>query len=549
MGKHLTREEYIEQLATIDPNIILTGEFLGKTKKTEHLCKIHNFKWFTYPKTVLLGHGCPKCAGNMRLTHEEFINKIYAINKNIEILGQYVNANTNIMCRCKIDGHEWSASPKVLSRGGGCPVCGFQKIGQALRKTHDKYVEEVSRLHPTLRVIGTYYKDGEDVLHKCSICSSEWLCVPSRILQGQGCPVCSGRRIGGPPEYYNSIWASKHRDFFSKYMTEEQMKSIMPYSTKTITVICPDCGRLKNIKPDQVTSSHTIRCPCGDGMSYPNKFMFNLLEQLKIDFIPEYTDVWSERCRYDDFIPNIKCIIENHGRQHYEEVAFTERTLTEEKTNDEKKMELALANGVQKYIIIDCRHANANWIKKSIMNSDLPRILGFSETDINWDQCDIFAHKNLAKEICEYYKAHSNMLIQDIAKHFNLSRSTIRKYLAIGNKYGWCNYSTQNSYKTKGKALSGRNNPSAAKVYCIDNGRVFECQKDAIKLLNLSAISHIPDCCSGKRKSAGGYRWKYLYDQTRKDGTIIPGAITLGLITEEEALAQLNSSDFLQKPY
>ena len=35
------------------------------------------------------------------------------------------------------------------------------------------------------------------------------------------------------------------------------------------------------------------------------------------------------------------------------------------------------------------------------------------------------------------------------------------------------------------------------------------------------------------------YIWKYLYDQTRKDGTIIPGAITLGLITEEEALKML----------
>lgn len=46
--------------------------------------------------------------------------------------------------------------------------------------------------------------------------------------------------------------------------------------------------------------------------------------------------------------------------------------------------------------------------------------------------------------------------------------------------------------------------------------------------------------CLGKRNKAGGYQWKYLYDQTCKDGTIIPGAITLGLITEEEALKQLS---------
>ena len=51
----------------------------------------------------------------------------------------------------------------------------------------------------------------------------------------------------------------------------------------------------------------------------------------------------------------------------------------------------------------------------------------------------------------------------------------------------------------------------------------------------------ISSCCLGKHKTAGGYHWRYLHDQTRKDGTVIPGAITLGLITEEEALKQLNT--------
>jgi hypothetical protein len=40
---------------------------------------------------------------------------------------------------------------------------------------------------------------------------------------------------------------------------------------------------------------------------------------------------------------------------------------------------------------------------------------------------------------------------------------------------------------------------------------------------------------------AGGYKWRFLYDVTKRDGTIIPGAITLGLIAEEEALKQLNA--------
>lgn len=59
---------------------------------------------------------------------------------------------------------------------------------------------------------------------------------------------------------------------------------------------------------------------------------------------------------------------------------------------------------------------------------------------------------------------------------------------------------------------------------------------------NSSAKScNIRKCCMGERKRAGGDCWMFLYDKIIQDGTIIPGAITLGLITEAEALAQLNT--------
>lgn len=68
--------------------------------------------------------------------------------------------------------------------------------------------------------------------------------------------------------------------------------------------------------------------------------------------------------------------------------------------------------------------------------------------------------------------------------------------------------------------------------------KVWHYMKLAADQLDINADC-ISDCCRGKQKTAGGYQWKYLYDQTQKDGTIIPGVITLGLITEEEALRML----------
>ena len=51
--------------------------------------------------------------------------------------------------------------------------------------------------------------------------------------------------------------------------------------------------------------------------------------------------------------------------------------------------------------------------------------------------------------------------------------------------------------------------------------------------------STILKCCKGKILTAGGYNWKYAYDYICKDGSIIPGALSLGFITETEVLEQL----------
>lgn len=94
--------------------------------------------------------------------------------------------------------------------------------------------------------------------------------------------------------------------------------------------------------------------------------------------------------------------------------------------------------------------------------------------------------------------------------------------------------------------LSKRNQASGVPTICLETGICYLSSHEAEKILNVHHSS-IRWVCKGKRQTAGGYHWKYLYDQTRKDGTIIQGAITLGLITEEEALAQLAQQNDLQK--
>ena len=57
-------------------------------------------------------------------THEEFMIDFQKKgNKNIIILGGYVNSSTRILVKCIRDGYEWEAMPGELLKGCGCPAC------------------------------------------------------------------------------------------------------------------------------------------------------------------------------------------------------------------------------------------------------------------------------------------------------------------------------------------------------------------------------------------------------------------------------------------
>jgi len=78
---------------------------------------------------------------------------------------------------------------------------------------------------------------------------------------------------------------------------------------------------------------------------------------------------------------------------------------------------------------------------------------------------------------------------------------------------------------------------------CDINGRYISVWPYVTPASNHTGVdkSSIIKCCRGKLKTAGNFKWYYLYDQITKDGSIIQGAISLNLITEVEALAQLQA--------
>ena len=264
----------------------------------------------------------------------------------------------------------------------------------------------------------------------------EFELTENRITQGIGCPLCGNKKlIPGVRSLYDSY------PELMKYVVDiEKAKMTTPSANKKILCKCPLCGTEKEILVGNLTKTG-FSCPyCSDHISYPNKFVRCILKQLNINFIPEKSFDWSDGKIYDQYLLTQNIIIENHGIQHYEETNQRFTSLEEQVKNDELKQRLALKNGINEYIILDCRKSEKDFIKSSVMSSRLPIILNFQSSDIDWDFCDEIASTNSEFiNVCNVYNNITKSLTE-IAELTKQNTHTVMGYLAKAASFGYCDY-------------------------------------------------------------------------------------------------------------
>lgn len=122
MGRQLSHDEQIAAIAKVNPNVEVLGKIIDVNTKVLCRCKVCNNEWMGRPAELKRGAGCPKCA-DRRLTHEEQVAAIAKVNPNIKVLEKIVKDKTKVSCRCRVCGYKWSAAPCNLKCGRGCPKC------------------------------------------------------------------------------------------------------------------------------------------------------------------------------------------------------------------------------------------------------------------------------------------------------------------------------------------------------------------------------------------------------------------------------------------
>lgn len=276
---------------------------------------------------------------------------------------------------------------------------------------------------------------------------------------------------------------------------------------------CDKCGYILHNKRINVVVKHGISCPkCGDGLSYPEKFMFNILEQLDVHFETQKTFKWSNQKRYDFYIPSLNCIIETHGGQHYHRGFETlgGRSLEEEQENDRLKEQLAKDNKINNYIAIDCRKSELKYIKSSVLKSNLSQL--FKLENIDWLKCHEFACDSLVRTTCDLWNSGIKNTLE-IGNILKLNRQTIVVYLKQGTDLGWSNYDSKEE-SMKSNAINIRNiaiKNSKKVVQLSFNGdfiNEFNSLSEASKITKIDS-SGISSTLRGKSKTAGGFRWEY----------------------------------------
>lgn len=305
------------------------------------------------------------------------------------------------------------------------------------RLTQEEFLQRLDELNIKIKPLDPYIRSDIDIRWQCDKYENHiWLATPNNVLKKNGtrCPFCAGNKV---LKGFNDLWTT-HPEIANCLVDKDMGYQISYSGHSKQDFVCPKCGCLIENVMVRDAVRYNLSCPCcSDGISYPERFVSNMLRQLKIHYKHDGKFDWSGLKRYDFYIRDLSLIIETHGEQHYDEDKQFYDTIENQRINDQYKKELAIYNGIEHYIVLDCRESDADFIKSSILNSGLINLLDLSTID--WNKCALDSCKSNIVMACDLWNG-GMYSTKEISELMCLTRTTIINYLNKGAKYGICDY-------------------------------------------------------------------------------------------------------------
>jgi len=177
--------------------------------------------WEAEIKSRNQGAGCPEC-GKLKQRLSQRANRLYergsleandpklasqwhpSLNGNLAPSDVMTGTNDKAWWLCPECGNEWAASIASRSNGAGCPACGILKSNETKIRNLANKRQSLSAVNAKLaQEWSKRNRHGADEVLPASnkkvwwVCSKghEWQASVASRTRGNGCPVCSGRRI------------------------------------------------------------------------------------------------------------------------------------------------------------------------------------------------------------------------------------------------------------------------------------------------------------------------------------------------------------------
>lgn len=189
--KRLSEQVFLERIRTLNPDIEVLEQYKDGRTKIKCRCKKCGGIWAPVADSILRGTGCPVCAGNKRKTDIQFKEELHKVLPTVTTLEPYIDAHTQIKCRCEKCGNIWKSKPNNLLNGLGCKQCATRRNAENSRKDLYQLKEEVHILSPDIEILGEYVNAHTKIKCLCNYCGNIWFPLPMDLLKGTGCPNCS----------------------------------------------------------------------------------------------------------------------------------------------------------------------------------------------------------------------------------------------------------------------------------------------------------------------------------------------------------------------
>ena len=356
------------------------------------------------------------------------------------------------------------------------------------------------------------------ICQKCTYSGNHTEC---ELNEGKRCPVCAGKKV---LVGYNDLWTT-NPEVAKLLRNPDDGHKYSRGSHKKVDFICPKCNKINN-KTIRDVVRYNLSCQyCSDSISIPEKFMMNILNQMNVEYVYQLTRKtfdWIENFRYDFYLVKENTIIEVQGRQHLCDIGDKKfGSFNKQVETDNKKMELAIKNGITTYIQMDFSNSSYEYLYNSVMNSAFHILFDIRKVDFK--KCYKNALKSFVIIVCDLW--NKGLSIGEIMIETNLSNYTVRYYLEQGKELELCNYNSFESnsrasklrYKNGTEFLIEAQKNNRKKIYCITTNEYFLSRKDALE--KYPNANHISSCCTNKRKTSGKdkngnrLKWRYWNEQ------------------------------------